>query len=51
MIIYGSTSKELNTYLDGNLVGLLDKVLLVSGLVTLEALFELLDLLRHASIV
>lgn len=36
-----------NGYLDGDLVGLLDEVLFVCGLVPLEAILELLDLLGH----
>ena len=38
---------QRRAHLDGDLVSLLDEVLLVGGLVALETLLELLDLLRH----
>ena len=39
--------RKIGAHLDGDLVRLLDEVLLFGGLVALEAVLELLDLLRH----
>ena len=42
---------QRRAHLDGDLVSLLDEVLLVGGLVALETLLELLDLLGHLDVV
>ena len=42
---------QRRAHLDGDLVSLLDEVLLFGGLVALEAVLELFDLIGHAGIV
>ena len=42
--------RKIGAHLDGDLVRLLDEVLLFGGLVALEAVLELLDLLCHDGI-
>ena len=43
--------RKIGAHLDGDLVRLLDEVLLFGGLVALEAVLELFDLIGHAGIV